>query len=164
MKKLIRYVLCGVLTGAMVAVSGLYYRYQNPPEVTFCWPDALETMDGESTSQIFHMIHAAEIASSFKLDLNAYQMAEDGSHEDIAPHFVLLRQYPDLADSMYVPVILVSKEDADRLAILIQDKNIINYCIELEKDDAEQYGYRVTNMRRAFGRRVSAVFKGEYVG
>ena len=63
-----------------------------------------------------------------------------------------------------MPVILVSKEDADRLAILIQDKNIINYCIELEKDDAEQYGYRVTNMRRAFGRRVSAVFKGEYVG
>lgn len=150
--------LCGVLTGAMVAISGLYYRYQNPPEVTFCWPDALKTMDGESTSQICRMIHAAEIASSFRLDLNTYQMAEEGSDEDIAPHFVLLRQYPDLADRMYVPVILVSKEDADRLAILIQNKNIINYCIELEKDDAEQYGYRVTNMRRAFGKRINVVF------
>lgn len=92
-----------------VVLGGLCYRYFHPPEVTFCWPDALEAMDEESTSQICRMIHAAEIASSFKLDLNAYQMAEEGSDEDIAPHFVLLRQYPDLADRMYVPVILVPK-------------------------------------------------------
>ena len=157
-RKKIFFVLGGFLLLIAIVLGGLCYRYFHPPEITFCWPDALETMDGESTSQICRMIHAAEIASSFKLDLNAYQMAEDGSHEDIAPHFVLLRQYPDLADMMYVPAILVSKDNADRLAILIQDKNIINYCIELEKDDAEQYGYRVTNMRRAFGKRINVVF------
>lgn len=161
-RKKVRYALCGALTLAVIVLSGVYYRYQNPPEVVYYWPDSLEEMDGENVSQIFHMIHAAEIAGSFDLDLAQYRIIGRDSVEDVAPMFTVHQAYPDL-EHMYVPVVLASKEENGQIVILIQDRHGINYCFELEKNDAELYGYKVEKVRRTFGRHMQAVFKGKYV-